>query len=56
MLQDFWNDYLTFYKKPFSSDMSVSGWFLFIGLMIVLLTAWGIILAEFARIVRAMED
>jgi hypothetical protein len=56
MFADFWNDYLSFYKQPFKSDMSVSGWFLFVGLMIVLLFAWGLILAEFAAIVKTMED
>ncbi len=56
MLSDLWDDYLAFYKQPFSSDMSVTGWFLFLGLMLVLLFAWGLILGEFAAIVKAMED
>jgi uncharacterized membrane protein len=56
MFSNLWSDYKSFYSKPFSSDMDVTGWFLFIGLMIVLLFAWGIILGEFARLVRSIEE
>lgn len=56
MLQNFWSDYKAFYAKPFTSDMNVTGWFLFVGLMLVILFAWGIVLGEFARLVRSIEE
>lgn len=31
-------------KKPFSEDMGVAQWFLFVGLILVVLTMWKIIL------------
>lgn len=35
------------YKKPFSADMSASGWFLFAGLVMVAMLAWNLILHTF---------
>lgn len=36
-------------KKPYSDDMSLSGWFLFLGLLAVLTYLW-------TRILRAIAD
>lgn len=37
-------DFKAWYKQPFSADMSAAHWFLFLGLLIVLATLWGMIL------------
>lgn len=34
----------SFYKQPYQSQMNVGGWFLFIGLLLVLSLAWKMIL------------
>lgn len=34
------------WSKPYSDDMSVSGWFLFFGLLIVISVAWALVLRE----------
>lgn len=39
-----WADFQNWYKTPFSSDMSAGGWFLFLGLLIVLAIMWNLIL------------
>lgn len=36
--------FLTWLKRPYADDMSAGGWFLFLGLLIVLSVLWGIIL------------
>lgn len=34
------------WEKPFDTDMSVSGWFLFFGLLIVISVLWALVLRE----------
>lgn len=33
-------------KQPFTSSMTVGGWFLFFGLIVAISVAWGIILKD----------
>lgn len=42
------NGIKAWFNQPFKSDMDVVHWFLFFGLVIGLLTAWGIILKRAA--------
>lgn len=44
MMQGFISDYKNWAAKPFSADMPVSQWFLFIGLLIVIVIFWNIML------------
>lgn len=37
-------------KKPYSEDMSAGGWFLFLGLLIVLSVVWSLILRSLKEI------
>jgi len=39
-------DLMSFLNKPFSADMSATGWFLFLGLVIVLLWSWHQVVRE----------
>jgi hypothetical protein len=39
-------------KQPFSADMPLSHWFLFIGLVLVLIILWNIILANLIEAIR----
>jgi len=41
---DFFNRFVTWVKKPYSSEMSALDWFLFLGLVIVIIFAWRSIL------------
>jgi hypothetical protein len=36
-------------KKPYDDDMSVVGWFLFFGMLVVIMTAW-------SGVIRRMVD
>lgn len=38
-------DFKDWAARPFSADMSAAHWFLFLGLLIVLATLWGLILS-----------
>lgn len=42
MLGDWW-------KQPFSADMSVVHWFLFVGLVLVIMATWQLILSHLVR-------
>jgi hypothetical protein len=39
-------------KQPFSVDMTAGEWFLFVGLIIVILVLWNIILFRITELVR----
>jgi hypothetical protein len=39
-----WDDFKAWIASPFSADMSAGHWFLFIGLLLVIAMAWGMIL------------
>lgn len=39
-----WTDFKDWLASPFSADMTALHWFLFIGLLLVIAFAWGMIL------------
>lgn len=39
-------------QKPFSVDMTATEWFLFVGLLIVIVVLWNIILYRITELVR----
>lgn len=39
-----WEHFKEFLHKPYDNDMDALGWFLFLGLLIVLTAMWGLIL------------
>jgi hypothetical protein len=43
-------DLAAFLAQPFSSNMSAARWFLFIGLLLVVLWAWHMIYAEWTNV------
>lgn len=40
------DDFTGWLSQPFSADMDTKHWFMFIGLMLLMLTLWGIILSH----------
>jgi hypothetical protein len=40
------------WDKPYSDDMSASGWFLFFGLLIVISVAWALVLRELKEVAK----
>lgn len=53
MLGNAWNDFRAWAQKPFSTDMNVLYWFLFLGMLIVLLTGWRIVLAHISAGIKS---
>jgi hypothetical protein len=47
-------DILTWLKQPFSPDMTAGRWFLFLGLIIVLLWSWHMIFRELHEVEGAV--
>ena len=47
-----WAKFKAWAAHPFSVDMSATDWFLFIGLLIVLLALWNIILFHITNLLR----
>lgn len=43
-------DLAAFLAQPFSSDMSAARWFLFVGLLLVMLWGWHMIYAEWTSV------
>jgi len=43
-VSDFFNRFVAWVKKPYDNDMSALDWFLFLGLVIVIIFAWRSIL------------
>lgn len=39
-----WENFKGFVAMPFRSDMDALGWFMFLGLIIVIMILWGVIL------------
>lgn len=39
----------TWWKQPFSADMDVPHWFLFVGLLIVVMALWQLVLSHVVR-------
>jgi hypothetical protein len=48
-----WAHFTVWLKKPFSVDMTAGEWFLFIGLLIVIVALWNIILYRITNLVEA---
>lgn len=40
----YWDDFKAWYSQPFSADMDIAHWFLFLGLLIILMGLWRLIL------------
>jgi hypothetical protein len=49
----FWDTFRRWLKHPFSIDMTAGEWFLFVGLLLVILVLWNIILYRITELVRA---
>ncbi len=47
-------DLMAFLQEPFSADMSATHWFLFLGLILVMLWAWHQILREISAVSGAV--
>lgn len=45
-MQKFWQSFVEWTKQPYSPDMTVFDWFLFIGLIIVLFWIWGTLIRK----------
>lgn len=45
-MQGWTSDFAEWIKRPFREDMSVFGWFAFLGLMLAILAAYGWLLAR----------
>lgn len=39
-MSNFWSEFKSWYSQPFAANMSVSGWALFIGILLVLVILW----------------
>lgn len=48
-----WDEFKAWAKQPFSSQMDLVHWFYFLGLMIILLAAWGIVFGHLRGAVNA---
>lgn len=44
-----WDSFKNYIRQPFSADMSAFGWFLFIGLLIIIAIGWNAILSHITR-------
>lgn len=44
-----WDDFRTWAARPFSQDMDALHWFYFMGLLIAISVAWGLILGSLRR-------
>lgn len=47
-----WDRFKQWAQHPFSVDMTAGEWFLFIGLLIVIIALWNIILYRISDLVR----
>lgn len=47
-----WDKFKTWAQRPFSVDMTAGEWFLFIGLLVVIVVLWNIILFRITDLVR----
>lgn len=48
-----WQNFRQWAAKPFSVDMTAGEWFLFIGLLTVIVILWNIILYRITELVRS---
>ncbi len=47
-----WDKFKEWSAKPFSVDMTATEWFLFIGLLIIIVGLWNIVLYRITDLVR----
>jgi len=47
-----WQTFKQWAQKPFSVDMTATEWFLFIGLLIVIVALWNVVLYHLVSIIR----
>ena len=52
MWNQFTQEFTTWLKQPFSEDMPASHWFLFIGLLLVIVVIWNIILIHLFEAIK----
>lgn len=48
----YWSTFRTWVARPFSVDMTAGEWFLFVGLIVVIIVLWNIILFRIVELVR----
>lgn len=48
-----WDKFKAWGQRPFSVDMTATEWFLFIGLLIVIIGLWNIVLYRITDLVRS---
>lgn len=46
MLSSFWSDFTQWAKEPYSSSMTIGGWFLIVGVILISLVVWSTILRK----------
>lgn len=52
MLNAWYGEYKDWAKQPFSADMPVSHWFLFIGLLLIIVIFWNIALRHLVEALK----
>jgi hypothetical protein len=52
-MASFWDDFQQWYSQPFSADMPAKDWFLFIGLLMVIVILWSLVLKHLGDLVNA---
>ena len=52
MLKQLWTDYINWYLTPFKREMDATGWFLFVGLILLSGFVWSVLLGEFVRVTK----
>lgn len=45
-MENFWTEFVDWTKQPYGPNMTVFDWFLFIGLVIVIFWAWGMLIRK----------
>lgn len=45
-----WENFQVFLSRPFSADMTALDWFLFLGMLIVIVIMWRVILQHFKEL------
>lgn len=51
-----WQKFRQWAGHPFSVDMTATEWFLFIGLLLVIIALWNIILSHLVTIIRDSNE
>jgi hypothetical protein len=51
-MQNFWADFKAWSAQPFSADMPAGHWFLFIGLLLVVVILWSLVLRHITDVLK----